>query len=65
MSKRLNFMKPKFITKYVKIYKEGGFKAVAKEGGWTVLILLFLFFLIKGLLWLIIPYLITNGLFFK
>tara|TARA_Y100000746_G_scaffold229810_2_gene240165 strand:- start:517 stop:693 length:177 start_codon:yes stop_codon:yes gene_type:complete len=57
----MSFLKPKFIVKYTKIYKEGGFKAVAKEGGWTVLILLFLFFLIKGLLWLIIPYLIARG----
>ena len=57
----MSFLKPKFIVKYTKIYKEGGFKAVAKEGGWTVLILLFLFFLIKGLLWLIIPYLIAKG----
>ena len=57
----MSFLKPKFVVKYTKIYKEGGFKAVAKEGGWTVLILLFLFFLIKGLLWLIIPYLIARG----
>ena len=57
----MSFLKPKFIVKYTKIYKEGGFKAVAKEGGWRVLILLFLFFLIKGLLWLIIPYLIAKG----
>ena len=57
----MSFLKPKFVVKYTKIYKEGGFKAVAKEGGWTVLILLFLFFLIKGLLWLIIPYLIAKG----
>lgn len=46
----------KWIRKYKKIYKEGGYKAVIKEGGWTMLILLFSFFLLKGILWLVLGY---------
>ncbi len=39
----------------------GKFKTWLKRVGW----LGFLFFLIKGLLWLIIPYLIAKGVFGK
>lgn len=39
----------------------GKFKTWLKRVGW----LGFLFFLIKGLLWLIIPYLIAKGFFSK
>ena len=48
---------------YKNIYKERGFKALIKEKGWVVGLVLFLFFLIKGLLWLLIPYLVAKGLF--
>ena len=48
---------------YKYIYKERGFKALIKEKGWVVGLVLFLFFLIKGLLWLLIPYLVAKGLF--
>lgn len=46
----------KWLRKYKKIYKEEGTKAVLKEGGWLMLILLFSFFLLKGLLWLALGY---------
>ena len=52
-----NLFKSKFLSKYTKIYKEDGFKGVWKEGGWRVVGIFSLFFLIKGILWLIIPYL--------
>ena len=58
-----NFLVPKWIKKYIEIYKERGFKALIKEKGWVVGVVLFLFFLIKGLLWLLIPYLVAKGLF--
>ena len=48
---------------YKKIYKARGLKALIKEKGWVVGVVLFLFFLIKGLLWLLIPYLVAKGLF--
>ena len=48
---------------YIKIYKERGLKALFKEKGWVVGLVLFFFFLIKGLLWLLIPYLVAKGLF--
>ena len=50
----------KFLKKYTKIYKESGFKGLLNEGGWKFGILIFLFFLIKGLIWLLIPYLFTT-----
>lgn len=49
-------IKMKWIRKYKTIYKQGGVKAVLKEGGWLMLLLLFSFFLLKGLLWLAIGY---------
>ena len=59
-----NLFKSKFLRKYTKIYKEDGFKGVLKEGGWRVVGIFFLFFLIKGMLWLIIPYLTVKGIIF-
>ncbi len=52
-----------WLQDYKNIYKERGFKALIKEKGWVVGLILFMFFLIKGLLWLLIPYLVAKGLF--
>ena len=52
-----NFFDFKLIKDYIKIYKDRGFKALIKEKGWVVGLILFLFFLGKGLMWLLIPYL--------
>lgn len=46
-----------------KIYKNGGFKALIAEKGWVVGLVIFMFFLTKGLLWLLIPFLIAKGFF--
>lgn len=46
--------------KYIKIARKDGFRAVIKEVGWKVGILIFLFFLIKGLMWLLLPYLFAT-----
>ena len=51
-----NLFKSKFFSKYTQIYKEQGYKGVVNEGGWKIFIYLFLFFLVKGILWLIIGY---------
>jgi hypothetical protein len=49
------------VKKYRTIFKEEGFKGVIRKAGWPAAIGLFLFFLIKGLLWLLIPYLLAKG----
>ena len=60
-----NLFKSKFLSKYTKIYKEDGFKGVWKEGGWKVVGIFTLFFLMKGVLfYIIIPYLIVKGIIF-
>tara|TARA_B100000700_G_scaffold229031_1_gene253134 strand:+ start:151 stop:315 length:165 start_codon:yes stop_codon:yes gene_type:complete len=51
-----------WLDEYKNIYKKRGLRALITEKGWVVGVVLFLFFLIKGLLWLLIPYLITKGL---
>ena len=56
-------MVPAWLNNWIKIYKEKDFKSLIKEKGWVVGFVIFMFFLIKGLLWLIIPYLIAKGLF--
>lgn len=47
---------------YRQVVKERGFKALMKEAGWKVALIVFLFFLGKGLLWLTIPYLVAKGI---
>lgn len=55
-------LKPKFIIKYTKIYREKGFKGVIKEGGWRLLFYFFLFYLVRdSILYILIPYLISKG----
>ena len=41
-------MTPKFIKNWIKIYKKRGFKALVKEKGWSVVIGILLFYIIKG-----------------
>jgi hypothetical protein len=41
---------------YSKVRKEKGWKALIREAGWPIAILLFTFFLVKGLIWLAIFY---------
>jgi hypothetical protein len=44
------------IKVYRKILKEEGVKGFIEKVGWKVAVLLFMFFLIKGLVWLFIFY---------
>lgn len=54
---------PNWAKKYLNIYKEFGFKGILTKTPIWVLVLFFLFFLIKGLLfYVLIPYLIAKGL---
>ncbi len=53
---------PKWVQKYVEIYKERGFKALLKEAGWKVVVGVILFYLIRDvILYIIIPYFIYKG----
>ena len=56
-------MTPNWLKNWIQIYKNGGFKSLIKEKGWIVGVVIFMFFFLKGMLWLIIPYLIAKGLF--
>ncbi len=44
------------LKRYKAIYKEAGFKGLIEKEGWKVGLLLFSFFLVKGLLWLAVFY---------
>jgi len=58
-----NLFKSRFFSKYTQIYKEDGFKGILKSGGWKVVGVLFLFFLMKGVLfYIILPSLLVRGL---
>jgi len=52
-----------FFNEYKEIFKSKGLKGLIKEKGWMIAVILFFFFLGKGLLWLLIPYLVAKGLF--
>ena len=54
----------KGLKEYRRIWKQEGIKGLVAKAGWKATILLFLFFLIKGLLWLAIPYLVAQGLIY-
>lgn len=42
--------------RYKKTLKEEGWKGLVEKEGWKIVLLLFLFFLIKGLFWLGLAY---------
>ncbi len=57
-----NFLTPKWMKGYIKIYKEKGLKAAIKSAGWKVFALIFLYYLIRDVtLYILIPYLIAKG----
>ena len=60
-----NPLKSKLISKYVDVYKDSGFKGLIKEGGWKILFLFFMYYLIRdSILYILIPYLIVKGIIF-
>ena len=59
----MRFLKPKWAAEWARLLKEQGFKGFVKEKGWKLLILFFLFYLIRDVtLYLIIPYLIVDNI---
>ena len=58
-----NFLVPKWIKKYIELYREKGFKVFLKEAGWKVFAFIFIFYLIRdAILYILIPYLVAKGL---
>lgn len=54
---------PPFLRPYTKLYREEGWRAVVKKGGWKLIIGIILFYLVRdSILYLLIPYLIARGL---
>jgi len=53
----LKILKSKFIESCKESYKRGGVKALIEEKGLKVVVILFLFFSVKGSLYIIIPWL--------
>jgi len=51
-----------WLKEWKQIYSEGGLKLLISKKGWLVALALFMFFLTKGLMWIIIPYLLAKGL---
>jgi hypothetical protein len=59
----MHFLKPKWAVAWSRLIKERGFKGFIKEKGWKILIVFFLFYLIRDVtLYLIIPYLIVDNI---
>ena len=67
MKKIKNILIPSFIREYIDIYKEEGFKNVFKKGGYKLLLIIFIFYLIRDTILYVIPFLIAyygiNNLF--
>ncbi len=54
---------PAFLRPYTKLYREEGWRAVVKKGGWKLIIIVVLFYLVRdGILYLLVPYLIARGI---
>ena len=55
---------PKWMLKYIDIYKQEGFKAAVKAAGWKVVTLIILFYLVRDLaIYVLVPYLVAKGFF--
>ncbi|GIV33194.1 MAG: hypothetical protein KatS3mg031_0729 [Chitinophagales bacterium] len=57
------FFTPKWVQRYKEIYRQEGIKGLIKKGGWRLLVILFLYYLIRdSILYILIPYLVAKGL---
>ena len=55
---------PKWMLKYIDIYKKEGFKAAVKAAGWKVVLLIIIYYLVRDItLYILIPYLVARGFF--
>jgi hypothetical protein len=59
----VSLWKPKFIQEWRALLKEKGVKGFVKEKGWKIIVLFFLYYLIRdSILYIIIPYLVINNI---
>ena len=60
----MKFLKPDFIVEWMTLIKEEGLKSFMKKKGWTVLLIIVIFYAIRdGILYILMPYLIYRGFF--
>ena len=58
----MSFLKPKWAIEWLELIKTKGIKEFVRIKGWKVLAAFILFYLIRdGILYIIIPYLIVDG----
>jgi hypothetical protein len=59
----MSIYRPKFIKEWNQIRKDQGIKALLKQKGFMVILLFFMFYLIRdAILYLLIPYLVIKGI---
>ena len=57
----MNNLMPNFIKENINYYKKNGLKKTIKKLGWKVVLLVFLFYLIRdSILYIIIPYFVAK-----
>lgn len=55
----LDRLTPKFMRKYIQIWREEGWRAALKAAGWKLIVGIILYYLIRDtILYILIPYLI-------
>ena len=60
----MKFLRPDFIVEWTNLLKDEGLKSFMKKKGWTVLLIIVIFYTIRdGILYVLMPYLIYKGLF--
>jgi hypothetical protein len=56
------FLKPRFVREWTQLLRQKGVKGFVREKGLKVLLIVFLFYLIRdGLLYIVIPFLVAQG----
>ena len=67
MKKLIDKLLPKIIIEYIDIFKNEGFKALIKKGGYKLFLIIFIYYLIRDTILYVIPFLIAyygfNNLF--
>ena len=59
----MRFLSPKWVRRWWDIIKKEGVKSFLKKKGWKLLVVLFLFYLVRDVtLYIIIPYLLIDNL---
>ena len=57
----MGFYKPPFLNQWLAIYKSEGFKVLLKKKGWSVIIAIVIFYLVRDtFLYILLPYLAFN-----